>query len=166
MQIAEAFDQIDADDSGHITATDIINFLGPDVPKSYVESILSEADVDCDNRISYDEFLGLWHRSGDEKMKQDIDDVRKRRLRHFSSQGSVETNDTDISDEDSSDHDEEAADTFDVDEIEPLTPTTKNGPRPSASGAFKAEKEKSIRSLRSSSIRAIAAPQLGCEKMS
>lgn len=61
-RLAEAFDRIDDDDSGTITIRDLGDFLGnSNISDDYLERILSEADVDNDKAINYDEFLALWN---------------------------------------------------------------------------------------------------------
>jgi hypothetical protein len=59
-RLAEAFDRIDADDSGYIDAANLAEMLGHDFPKEEIDSIIQEADLTKDNRISYSEFLALW----------------------------------------------------------------------------------------------------------
>jgi hypothetical protein len=54
--------------------------LGSDVPKDYLESIIDEADIKRDKRISYEEFLALWDEGEDVKRKQTLEDVKRRRL--------------------------------------------------------------------------------------
>lgn len=61
-RLAEAFDRIDDDDSGSITIRNLGDFLGyTDISDGHLERILSEADVDNDKSITYDEFLALWN---------------------------------------------------------------------------------------------------------
>jgi calcium-dependent protein kinase len=61
-RLAEAFDRIDHDDSGTITIRDLGDFLGDgSIPDAHLERILSEADIDNDKNITYDEFLALWN---------------------------------------------------------------------------------------------------------
>jgi Ca2+-binding EF-hand superfamily protein len=56
------------DDSGYITVDNLASILGPDVPKSYLASIIDEADhVVRDKQISYEEFLALWDERKDVK---------------------------------------------------------------------------------------------------
>jgi hypothetical protein len=59
-RLAEAFDRIDSDDSGYIDAANLAAMLGHDFPKEEIDSILQEAVLTKDNRISYSEFLALW----------------------------------------------------------------------------------------------------------
>jgi Ca2+-binding EF-hand superfamily protein len=57
-QIADAFDQIDSDDTGFISRENLRKILGETICCSdeYVESLIKEADIDGDGKISYDEF--------------------------------------------------------------------------------------------------------------
>jgi Ca2+-binding EF-hand superfamily protein len=57
-QIADAFDQIDSDDSGFISRENLRKILGETTCCSdeYIESLIKEADNDGDGQISYDEF--------------------------------------------------------------------------------------------------------------
>jgi len=59
-RLAEAFDHLDCDDSGYITAENLIEILGQDVPRDQIDAIIEEADLNHDNRVSYSEFLTLW----------------------------------------------------------------------------------------------------------
>lgn len=81
-RLAEAFDRIDCDDSGYITVDNLADMLGTDVPKEYLESIIDEADIVRDHRISYEEFLALWDEGEDVKREQTLEDVKRRRLLH------------------------------------------------------------------------------------
>lgn len=78
-RLAEAFDRIDSDDSGYITVSDLRAFLGQDIPQSYIEKIINEADILHDHRVSYEEFLELWDKDTDEELKNIQTDVKKRR---------------------------------------------------------------------------------------
>lgn len=59
-RLAEAFDRLDSDDSGCITAENLIEILGKSVPREEIDEIIAEADTANDMRISYSEFLALW----------------------------------------------------------------------------------------------------------
>jgi hypothetical protein len=48
-------------------------------------SIIEEADIKRDKRISYEEFLALWDEGDDVKREQSLEDVKRRRLLHSSS---------------------------------------------------------------------------------
>lgn len=59
-RLAEAFDRLDGDDSGYITAENLVDILGQDIPRDEVDKIITEADPTKDNRVSYSDFLALW----------------------------------------------------------------------------------------------------------
>eukprot|EP00980_Cylindrotheca_fusiformis_P002965 scaffold683_cov124-Cylindrotheca_fusiformis.AAC.34 len=59
-RLAEAFDRLDSDDSGYISAENLGEILGQDFPADEINSIIREADITKDGRISYAEFLSLW----------------------------------------------------------------------------------------------------------
>ena len=69
-RLAEAFDRLDCDDSGWITVENLKEFLGDDVPESYLDEVIDEADIEKDHRISYDEFIALWNEDDDIKYTQ------------------------------------------------------------------------------------------------
>ena len=54
-KIADAFEQL-ADGNGYISAQNLRKVLGKTGSKEYVNSLLQEADLDHDGRISYEEF--------------------------------------------------------------------------------------------------------------
>ena len=137
-----------------ITKEDIIDFLGGDIPQSYIDDIMDEADINNDKKISYDEFLALWGEEIDEQMRKDREDVKERRHRRtdsglstssvysYASEGSF-GEDEDLFDElaniPTSFKSGEIAKMLDV----PDTPTRER--RISATAAFKLEKERSMR---------------------
>lgn len=59
-RLAEAFDRLDSDDSGKISAENLAEILGKDFLREEIDEIIAEADVTKDNQISYAEFLSLW----------------------------------------------------------------------------------------------------------
>lgn len=59
-RLAEAFDRLDSDDSGYISAANLIEILGQKIPREEIDEIIAEADLTKDNQISYGEFLALW----------------------------------------------------------------------------------------------------------
>lgn len=59
-RLAEAFDRLDSDDSGYISAANLGEILGQDFPAEEINSIIQEADLTQDGLISYAEFLALW----------------------------------------------------------------------------------------------------------
>jgi Ca2+-binding EF-hand superfamily protein len=79
-RIADAFDRLDSDDSGYITKQNIMDFLGDTISEDYANTIIDEADIYHDHRISYEEFLALWNESNDEKFKQALEEVNHRRV--------------------------------------------------------------------------------------
>lgn len=79
-RIAEAFDRLDSDDTGFITVSNLTDFLGDDVPKKFIDSIIEEVDVSKDHKIDYDEFLGLWDESFDKVRVKNLEEVREKRL--------------------------------------------------------------------------------------
>lgn len=79
-RLAEAFDRIDADDSGYITVGDLRELLGDSVPSSYLNRIIDEADgADHDHKINYAEFLALWGAENDVARAKIMEQVVKRR---------------------------------------------------------------------------------------
>lgn len=79
-RLAEAFDRIDADCTGYITVSDLQDFLGPDIPKEYLDEIIDECDITRDHRISYEEFLELWNGESDQQLKEAKVSVNRKRL--------------------------------------------------------------------------------------
>lgn len=79
-RIAEAFDRLDSDDTGYITKSNIMDFLGNSISEVYADAIIQEADFYRDQRISYEEFLGLWNEQTDENFHRALEDVNKRRV--------------------------------------------------------------------------------------
>lgn len=57
-RLAEAFDRLDCDDSGKITASNLTEILGEDVAAEEIDEIISE--VTSDGGVSYSEFMALW----------------------------------------------------------------------------------------------------------
>lgn len=76
-RLAEAFDRIDADDSGYISAENLIAMLGDDFPKEEIKAIIKEADITKDGKISYAEFLALWEDKNEEKHRQEIQQIQE-----------------------------------------------------------------------------------------
>jgi Ca2+-binding EF-hand superfamily protein len=79
-RIAEAFDRIDGDDTGYITVKNLKFMLGQDVSEDYIDEIIDEVDLTRDHRISYEEFLSLWDDDSDEKLREALFEVKKRRI--------------------------------------------------------------------------------------
>ena len=60
-RLAEAFDSLDSNDSGFISAENLIEILGNDFPREEIDAIIAEVSSSQeDNRISYGDFLTLW----------------------------------------------------------------------------------------------------------
>lgn len=59
-RLAEAFDRLDCDDSGYITAENLAEILGYDVSPVEIKAIIEEVDLTHDGRVSYSEFMTLW----------------------------------------------------------------------------------------------------------
>lgn len=68
-RLAEAFDRLDSDDSGFISAANLREMLGANFPQDRIDEIIHEADLTQDNRISYPEFLALWEDRKEEERK-------------------------------------------------------------------------------------------------
>lgn len=78
-RIAEAFDRLDSDDSGFISVENLTEFIGHDVSKEYIDSIIDEVDGNGDQRIGYQQFLDLWNETSTSNLKNALVDVYKRR---------------------------------------------------------------------------------------
>lgn len=74
-RLAEAFDRLDSDDSGYISAQNLTEILGQDFPVDEINSIIQEVDLTKDGLISYAEFLALW-----ETKKEESRDYQLRQL--------------------------------------------------------------------------------------
>jgi hypothetical protein len=74
-RLAEAFDRLDSDDSGYISADNLRELLGSDIPQDEINAIIEEADLSNDNLISYAEFLALWEDKNEEKRVILIEDL-------------------------------------------------------------------------------------------
>jgi Ca2+-binding EF-hand superfamily protein len=100
-RLAEAFDRIDADDSGYISAANLKALLGNDFPQAEIDEIIREADLTKDGRISYSEFLALWEDKNETKHQNDIQEIQKLMGKHESERSSLFS----ASEEDSEDDD-------------------------------------------------------------
>lgn len=56
-RIAEAFDRLDADDTGFISKKNLREVLGKDITSEQISAIMKSADKNKDGQISYKEFL-------------------------------------------------------------------------------------------------------------
>lgn len=62
-RVAEAFDRLDADQSGFITNQDLRDVLGADFPSEHIDRIMNPADTNKDGKIYWDEFLTCFRAS-------------------------------------------------------------------------------------------------------
>lgn len=76
-RLAEAFDRLDSDDSGYISAENLIEILGQGFPKEEIDEIIKEADLTKDNQISYAEFLHLWEERHEQERWQQLEMLGK-----------------------------------------------------------------------------------------
>lgn len=74
-RLAEAFDRIDSDDSGYISAKNLRDMLGHEFPPDEIEDIIREADLTNDGKISYAEFLALWEDQNEAKREQAMNEI-------------------------------------------------------------------------------------------
>eukprot|EP00560_Eucampia_antarctica_P008499 CAMPEP_0197826320 /NCGR_PEP_ID=MMETSP1437-20131217/3295_1 /TAXON_ID=49252 ORGANISM="Eucampia antarctica, Strain CCMP1452" /NCGR_SAMPLE_ID=MMETSP1437 /ASSEMBLY_ACC=CAM_ASM_001096 /LENGTH=330 /DNA_ID=CAMNT_0043426709 /DNA_START=421 /DNA_END=1413 /DNA_ORIENTATION=- len=79
-RLAEAFDRLDADDSGYITIQNLREILGDEIPAKVLDEIMDESDVTHDHRISYDEFLMLFDEHLEEKRYSALQTMVNRKL--------------------------------------------------------------------------------------
>ena len=73
-RLAEAFDLLDTDDSGHITAENLVDILGQEFPRDEINAIIAEADLYKTNRVSYSEFLALWEDDDQDEADNNINE--------------------------------------------------------------------------------------------
>ena len=66
VKLAEAFDQLDSDDSGYISVENLMEILGDTFTKEDVEQIIKEVTV-TNGQISYSEFISLWENNYDDE---------------------------------------------------------------------------------------------------
>jgi len=64
-RLAEAFDRIDSDDTGYISRKNLKAMLGKEFTEEKVDKLLSECDLDGDQKISFDEFQKAFRRSNE-----------------------------------------------------------------------------------------------------
>ena len=81
-KIAEAFDRLDADDSGFISPNDLREILGSDFPTTDIDAIIDEVDITRSGKVSYNEFLCLFDEHQEERRAEALRFVRYRRIRH------------------------------------------------------------------------------------
>jgi len=76
--LAEAFDRLDSDDSGYISAENLFEILGGDFSRKEIDDIIKEATGGKGKKISYAEFLKLWEEKKEferENMIQELTEV-------------------------------------------------------------------------------------------
>ena len=61
-RIAEAFDRIDADDSGFISRENLRELLGRDATPERIDRIIEEVDENHDGKISFEEFAKVFRK--------------------------------------------------------------------------------------------------------
>jgi hypothetical protein len=71
-RLAEAFDRLDSDNSGFISAENLKEILGKDFPEDEIASIIKDVDQAKDGRISYSEFLAMWEKQHEEQRLAEI----------------------------------------------------------------------------------------------
>lgn len=97
--LSEAFDRIDSDDSGYISAQNLREILGEFVPSEYIEQIILEAESELDysddmrrqidnkpakyHFISYEEFMALWDHQKEDKRIKAFEKIQGRRSKKF-----------------------------------------------------------------------------------
>jgi len=74
-RLAEAFDRIDSDDSGYISADNLLELLGDDFPKEEIDAIIKEVSTENDGKISYAEFLALWEDRKEQEREEIIKEI-------------------------------------------------------------------------------------------
>lgn len=89
--MAEAFDRIDADDSGYISAENLTALLGQEFPKEEIEAIIKEADLTKDGKISYAEFLALWEDKNETKHRENMSVIRQLAEKYNSERSSLDS---------------------------------------------------------------------------
>ena len=72
-RLAEAFDRLDSDDSGYISAANLKEILGDDFPEEEIDVIIKEASKN--GKISYSEFLALWEEEQEKKHEEIIQEI-------------------------------------------------------------------------------------------
>ena len=74
-RLAEAFDRLDADDTGYISVENLKEMLGEGFATEDIEAIIKEAATDNDGKISYAEFLALWEDHNELKRDEFIQEI-------------------------------------------------------------------------------------------
>ena len=79
-QLADAFDRLDADDSGTISVNDLRKFLGSEASDSLIDNIINKEDLDADRQVDYKEFLQMWDMESDSMRQRTLQTVARRRI--------------------------------------------------------------------------------------
>jgi hypothetical protein len=76
-RLAEAFDRLDADDSGYISAANLKEMLGAEFEEDDIDAIIKEADKTDDGKISYAEFLALWEDQNEQRREEVLSELSR-----------------------------------------------------------------------------------------
>lgn len=74
-RLAEAFDRLDSDDSGFISAANLKELLGNEFSDLDIDEIIQEVDFEKDGKVSYNEFLALWENQSEAKRDEVMKDI-------------------------------------------------------------------------------------------
>lgn len=77
-RLADAFDRMDSDDSGFITKKDLVEMLGDNGTEEYIDKLISEADVNNDGKISFEEFQQVFTKQKKEEIEEVFELEEKR----------------------------------------------------------------------------------------
>jgi Ca2+-binding EF-hand superfamily protein len=72
-RLAEAFDRLDSDDSGFISAENLREILGNDFPMEEIDAIIKDASNH--GSISYSDFLALWEEQEERKREEIVQEI-------------------------------------------------------------------------------------------
>jgi hypothetical protein len=92
-RLAEAFDRMDADDSGFISKENLRELLGEEFPQSEIDCIIDEADLTRNGKISYSEFLALWEDKNEGTRQKELREVQDLTLNLIGSESGGSTTD-------------------------------------------------------------------------
>jgi hypothetical protein len=67
---------MDSDDSGYISAENLKEMLGAELPEDEIDAIIKEVDLTKNGKISYSEFLAMWEIQHEEKRSEEISVIR------------------------------------------------------------------------------------------
>jgi len=77
-RLADAFDRMDSDDSGFITKKNLVELLGDNGTEEYIDKLISEADVNNDGKISFEEFQQVFTKQKKEEIEEVFELEEKR----------------------------------------------------------------------------------------